>query len=164
MSWRWPAAGSGALSAAVRAWDLLKEVTIIFITSTIVWFLMSWVFPDSSIGKESIYNAGYPGSILESGRSAGEGIGYLLKYSWASLVAQLVRIRQQYGRPGFNPWVWNIPWRRERLPIQYSGLENSIDYSPWDHKELDTTERLSHSLVSGQTTGKEHSPTHQQKN
>ena len=33
----WPAAGSGALSAAVRAGDLWKEVTIIFITSTIVW-------------------------------------------------------------------------------------------------------------------------------
>ena len=34
---RWPAARLEALSAAVRAWDLLKEVTIIFITSTIVW-------------------------------------------------------------------------------------------------------------------------------
>ena len=34
--WQWPAAGLGALSAAVRAWDLLKEVAIIFITSTIV--------------------------------------------------------------------------------------------------------------------------------
>ena len=33
----WPAAGLGALSVAVHAWDLLKEVTIIFITSTIVW-------------------------------------------------------------------------------------------------------------------------------
>ena len=33
----WPAAGSEALSVAVPAWDLLKEVTIIFITSTIVW-------------------------------------------------------------------------------------------------------------------------------
>ena len=31
------AAGLGVLSAAVPAWDLLKEVTIIFITSTIVW-------------------------------------------------------------------------------------------------------------------------------
>ena len=31
------AAGLEALSAAVSAWDLLKEVTIIFITSTIVW-------------------------------------------------------------------------------------------------------------------------------
>ena len=33
----WPAAGLGALSVAVPAWDLLKEVAIIFITSTIVW-------------------------------------------------------------------------------------------------------------------------------
>ena len=34
---RWPAARLGALSAAVHAWDLLKEAAIIFITSTIVW-------------------------------------------------------------------------------------------------------------------------------
>ena len=34
---QWPAAGLGALSVAVHAWDLLKEVAIIFITSTIVW-------------------------------------------------------------------------------------------------------------------------------
>ena len=48
-------------------------------------------FPDSSIGKESTCNAGDPGSIPGSGRSAGEGIGCLLQYSWASLVAQLVK-------------------------------------------------------------------------
>ena len=34
---QWPAAGSGALSGAVCAWDLLKEVAIFFITSTTVW-------------------------------------------------------------------------------------------------------------------------------
>ena len=34
---RWPDAGSGPLSAAVCAWDLLKEVATIFIASTIVW-------------------------------------------------------------------------------------------------------------------------------
>ena len=33
--------------------------------------------------------------------------------------------------------------------LQYSGLENSMDYSPWGHKESDTTERLSHSLLDG---------------
>ena len=33
----WPAAGLGALTVAVHAWDLLREVSIIFITSTIVW-------------------------------------------------------------------------------------------------------------------------------
>ena len=37
MGQQWPAAGLGALSVAVHAWDLLKEVTITFITSTIVW-------------------------------------------------------------------------------------------------------------------------------
>ena len=37
MGWWWPAAGLGAVSVAVHAWDLLKEVAIIFITSTIVW-------------------------------------------------------------------------------------------------------------------------------
>ena len=42
-------------------------------------------FPDSSIGKESACNAGDPSS------TPGEGIGYPLQYSWASLVAQIVK-------------------------------------------------------------------------
>ena len=37
MSRQWAAAGLGTLSVAVHAWDLLKEISIIFITSTIVW-------------------------------------------------------------------------------------------------------------------------------
>ena len=37
----------------------------------------------SSAGKESAYNAGDPGSIPGLGRSAGEGLGYPLQYSWA---------------------------------------------------------------------------------
>ena len=48
-------------------------------------------FPDSSVGKESACNAGDPSSIPGSGRCTGEGIGYSLQYSWASLVAQLVK-------------------------------------------------------------------------
>ena len=54
-------------------------------------FLCVEGFPDSSVGKESTYNAGNPPSIPVSGRSAGEGIGCPLQYSWASLVAQLVK-------------------------------------------------------------------------
>ena len=54
------------------------------------WYL-SRGFPDSSVGKEPTCNAGDPGSIPGSGRSPGEGIGYPLQYSWASLVAQLVK-------------------------------------------------------------------------
>ena len=48
-------------------------------------------FPGSSVGKEAAWNAGDPGSIPGLGRPAGEGIGYLLRYSWASLAAQLVK-------------------------------------------------------------------------
>ena len=48
-------------------------------------------FPDSSVGKESACNAGDPGSIPGSGRSAGEWIGYPVQDSLASLVAQLVK-------------------------------------------------------------------------
>ena len=48
-------------------------------------------FLHSSVGKESACNAGDPGSIPESGISAGEGIGCLLQYSWASLVTHLVK-------------------------------------------------------------------------
>ena len=48
-------------------------------------------FPSSSIGKEFACNAGDSASIPGSGRSAGEGIGYPLQYSWASLVAQMVK-------------------------------------------------------------------------
>ena len=53
------------------------------------WILRG--FPDSSVGKESACNARDPGSIPGLGRSAGKGIGYPLQYSWASLVAQLVK-------------------------------------------------------------------------
>ena len=77
------------------------------------------------------------------GRSDGEVIGYSIPYSWAYLVAQLV-IRLQCGRPGFDPWVVKIPWRRERLPtpVFWPGAFHGL-YRPWGHKESDTTERLS---------------------
>ena len=48
-------------------------------------------FPGSSAGKESTCNAGDPSSIPGSRRSPGEGIDYPLQYSWASLVAQVVK-------------------------------------------------------------------------
>ena len=51
--------------------------------------VFSRVLTDSSVGKESACNAGDPGLIPGSGRSAREGIGYPLQYSWDSLVAQL---------------------------------------------------------------------------
>ena len=41
--------------------------------------------------KEFACNAGNPGLIPGLGRSLGEGIGYPLQYSWASLAAQTVK-------------------------------------------------------------------------
>ena len=49
--------------------------------------IISTSFPDRSVDKESTCHAGDPGSITGSGRSAGEGIGNPLQYSWASLLA-----------------------------------------------------------------------------
>ena len=48
-------------------------------------------FPPSSIDEKSMCNAADSSSILGSGRSPREGIGYPLQYSWASLVAKLVK-------------------------------------------------------------------------
>ena len=63
-------------------------------------------FPDSSAGKESACNAGDPSSIPGSGRSAEEGIGYPLKYSWASLVAQLAKNPLAM----WEAWVRSLGW------------------------------------------------------
>ena len=56
-------------------------------------------FPDRSVGKES-------GLIPGPGRSPGEGIGYSLQYSWASVVAQLVK-----NPPAMQEtWVQSLGW------------------------------------------------------
>ena len=48
------------------------------------------------------------------------------------------------GRPGFNPWVGKIPWRREKAThLQYSDLENSMDCTVHGVAESNTTEQLS---------------------
>ena len=54
----------------------------------------------------------------------------------------------QCGRPGFDPWVGKIPWRRKWkptpvfLPGESHGQRSLVGYSPQGHKESDTTERL----------------------
>ena len=63
-------------------------------------------FPSSLDGKASAYNEGDPGLIPGLGRSMGEGIGYTLQYSWASLVAQLVK-----NPPAMQEiWVQSLGW------------------------------------------------------
>ena len=52
------------------------------------------------------------------------------------------------GRPGFDPWVGKIPWRRKwqptpvLLPGDSNGQRSLVGYSPWSSKESDTTEWL----------------------
>ena len=70
-------------------------------------------FPGSSAGKESACNAGDPGSISGSGRSPGEGTGYLLQYSWASLVAQTVKNPPATQEPGVQSLGWEDPIEEE---------------------------------------------------
>ena len=66
--------------------------------------------------------------IPGSGKSTGEGIGYPLQYSWASLVAQLVK-----NQPAMQEYLGSIPGLGRSLgegkgyPLQYSGLENFME-------------------------------------
>ena len=61
----------------------------------------------------------------------------------------MVRVYLQYRRPEFYPWVEKILWRRAWLPTpvfwpgEFHGQRSLAGYSPRDHKESDTTERLS---------------------
>ena len=103
------------------------------------------VFPDSSVGKEFACNAGDPSSIPGLGRSTGEGIGYSLQYSWASLVAQLVK-----NPPAMQEtWVQSLGWEDplEKGKATHSSiLAWRTPWTPWGHKQWDLTERLSLSL------------------
>ena len=57
---------------------------------------------------------------------------------------ELVKDLPAVQETGFDPWVGKIPWRRERLPtpVFWPGEFHGL-YSPWGHKELDTTKQLS---------------------
>jgi len=54
--------------------------------------------------------------IPGSGRSAGEGIGYPLQYSWASSMAQLAKNLPSMWETWAQSLGWEDAWRRERLP------------------------------------------------
>ena len=77
-------------------------------------------------------------------RSAGDGIGSPLQYSWASLVAQLVKNPSAMQVTWVQSLGWEDPWRMERLPspVFWSGEFHGL-YSPWGHKESDATEQFS---------------------
>ena len=84
-------------------------------------------FPNSSVSKESTCNAGDPGLIPELGRSSGEGIGYPLQYSWASLMAQLVR-----NLPAMQEtWVLFLGWEDPLEKGKATHSSNLAWLIPW---------------------------------
>ena len=127
----------------------MLSVTFLKITF-ITGLLYGQGFPDSSVGKESARNAGDPGSIPGLGRSAREGIGHPLQYSWASLVAQLVKnlpaILRNPGDLGSDPWIGKIPWRRKQLPTpvflpgESQGRWSLVGCCLWGRTESDMNE------------------------
>ena len=86
----------------------------------------------TSVVAELVKNAGDPSSIPRLGRPPIEGIGYPLQYSWASLVAQMLK-----SLPiAWETWVRSLGWEespgeRSNYPLQYSGLENSMNRGAW---------------------------------
>ena len=100
-------------------------------------------FPDSSVGKESARNARDPSLIPGLRRSSGEGKGYPLQYSWASLVAQLVK-----NLPAmWETWVRSLGWED---PLEKGKATHSSILAwriPWGHKELDTTVTFTSYLI-----------------
>ena len=77
-------------------------------------------FPGISAGKESACDAGDPGLIPGLGRSPGEGIGYPLQYSWASLVVLMVK---------------NLPAKRETW-VQSLGWEDPLEEGMAVHSSI----------------------------
>ena len=83
--------------------------------------------PDGSVGKESTCNAGDPGLTPRSGRSAGEGIGYLLPVFLGFLCGSAGKESTcNVGDLGSSPGLGRSPGEGKRYPLQYSGLENSM--------------------------------------
>ena len=108
----------------------LKDIYSSFYASCLLYILGSNIktyqmlgFPGSSAGKESACDAGDPSLIPGSGRSTGEGIGYPLQYSWASLVAQLVK-----NPPAVREtWVRSLGWED---PLE-KGIATHLSILDW---------------------------------
>ena len=80
----------------------------------------------------SACNAEDPGSIPGLGRSAGEGTGYPLQYSWASLMAQLMK-----NLPAMREtWVWPLGWED---PLEKGKISHSSTLAwriPWNMESM----------------------------
>ena len=90
------------------------------------FFKDSLCFPSSSASKESTCNAGDLSSIPGLGRSAGEGIGYPLQYSWTSLVAQMVKNPPAMQETPVPFLGWEDLLKKGKATHSRTGLGNSV--------------------------------------
>ena len=104
------------MSAGIKSLHFLQNIFLISYWKCIYYvgadllirkaYLQTLGFPGSSAGKESTSKVGDLSSIPGLGRFLGEGIGYPLQYSWASLVVQIVK-----NPPAMQEaWVWYLGW------------------------------------------------------
>ena len=121
-----------------KLWDLFQLINEVIWES---WWKWKWRvkkildmplrigvgFPGNSAGKVSTCNAGDPDLIPGLGRFPGEGIGYPLQYSRASLIAQAVKNPPSMPETWVHPWVGKIPLRKawQLKPVFFPGE------SPW---------------------------------
>ena len=98
-------------------------------------------FPGGSAGKESTCNVADLCSISGLGRSPGEGIGYPLQYSWASLVVQLVKNPPAMQEAWARSLGWEDPLEKGTAtpPVFWPGEFHGL-YGPWGCKESGMTE------------------------
>ena len=117
-----------------------------------------------AIWKTSVWSLGWE-DTLEKGKAYSSILSWRIPWAVPSLGSQRVRhdwvtftlgfpsssdICLQCKRPGFDPWVGKIPWRRKWqptlvfLPGEFQGQRNLVGYSPRGREELDTTETLTH--------------------
>ena len=87
----WTAAYQAPPNTDIKMGEVQVQTMSIVSFSDYRWVLVTGGSPGSSASKESACGAGDPGSIPGLGRSPGEGIGYPLHYSLASLMAQPVK-------------------------------------------------------------------------
>ena len=108
---------------------------------TFIGYFRNMGFLGGSVGKESMCNAGDPGLIPGSERSAGEGIGYPFQYSWASLVAQLVKNPPTMRETRVRSLGWEDPL--EKGKATHSSILAWRISSSMESQRVDTTEQLS---------------------
>ena len=118
---------SSIIQSVLVTWSLagithnLQKVVVVPVSCTNLYYKIIvdvWLsgLPDISVGKDSACNAGDLGLIPGSGRSPGENVGYLLQYSWASLVAQLVKNPPAMQEVWVQSLGWKDPQEKEMAP------------------------------------------------